>query len=181
MADSGPETGSDLGPGLTLSLYDDSRDRPLLLNWANASNTALWLTGRDEPVTTSDLESWRDDPGATHWVLSRDETPVGYGEIHWRDEEGYTQIMRLLVDPARRRGGLGRSLLRALILQARTQRPGQPIYARIAPGNRAALLMYPDAGLVPLDPLPLGFDPDAVWLTAIETPPTVPGGRLDGV
>lgn len=181
MADKDDTLGPGFEPGMALSPYDDMRDRALVRGWANAPDTAIWLTGRDAPVSDADLDAWRDTPGATCWLLARDQQPVGYGEIHWRDASNDTQIVRLLVDPARRRGGLGRVLLRALIHQARALHPGQPIYARITPDNRAALLMYPDAGLVPLDPLPPGFDPDAVWLTALDTAPAMPGGRLDDI
>jgi GNAT superfamily N-acetyltransferase len=167
-----------LDPGLALSPYDAARDRALVLAWANAPDTAMWLTGRDGPVLDDELNAWHATHGATGWLLTRERQPVGYGEIHTVDG-GYTQVMRLVVDPARRRGGLGRALLRTLIAQARVLHPGQPIYARVAPGNHAALLMYPDAGLVPLDPLPPGLDPNAIWLTALDADPPVLGGRVD--
>jgi hypothetical protein len=54
-----------------------------------------------------------------------------------------------------------------------------PVYARIDPGNVPALLSYPSAGLVPLDPLPPGLDEEGVWLAALNDEPPVPGGPIE--
>lgn len=174
--------GSGSSGRLELSPYDDTRDRVLLRAWANAPETAYWLTWREGPVTDVDLDGWRDADNATQWMLLRDGQPAGYGEIHcYRSDanQPYAQLVRLVVDPTRRRQGLGGALVRALVAQARALHPGSPIYARISPGNEAALLLYPFAGLVPLEPLPPGFDPNVVWLTAPDHEPPVPGGRID--
>lgn len=175
MAD--PQT--DLGTAMALSPYDVARDRALVLSWANAPETVFWLTGQDAPITGDDLDAWHRAGTVMAWMMLRQGHPVGYGELHLHGDQRYLQLVRLLVEPAHRQQGVGRSLVRALVAQARALQPDWRIYARIAPGNRPALLMYPFAGLVPLEPLPPGFDPTAIWLTARDEEPAILGGRID--
>jgi GNAT superfamily N-acetyltransferase len=153
---------------------DDARDGQLLLAWLEDHETARWLAAPDDRPPTP-----RANAGTTRWIFERDGASVGYGELLDAEDGSYTRVMRVVVDPGRRRQGLGAELVRSLVEQARTRRPGIPIYARIDPGNLPALLAYPSAGLVPLEPLPAGFDERWVWLATLDNEPDVPGGPIE--
>jgi GNAT superfamily N-acetyltransferase len=118
-------------------------------------------------------------PGASGWILEHEGQIIGYGEL--REDTGgrFVQMLRLVVDPAHRRHGLSSVLVNELVQQARASHPGWPVYTRIHQENHSALLAYPAAGLVPLEPLPDDFDEASVWLTALDDPPAIPGGPLD--
>ena len=76
--------------------------------------------------------------------------PVGYGEI-WDDaEEDEVELARLIVDPHRRRQGVGRHLVAQLFGLAR--RSGRAdCFLRVAPDNTAALALYRSAGFRDVD------------------------------
>ena len=163
---------------MTLRPYDEARDRALVLAWANAPDTARWLTDHEGPVAEADLAAWCAEPLATQWVLDHGGEAAGFGTIRVYAGEGYVRFGRLLVDPARRRQGIGRALTCALVERAMALRPGWPVYARIAPGNVAPLLLYPSAGLVALEPLPPGLDDSFLWLMVMEHDLPEPGGAF---
>lgn len=165
---------------MTLRPFEDAHDRPLLRAWLGDDESARWLTGHAGAVTDADMNAWRDTPDTSRWVYEQEGAPVGYGEIREDAAGRYSQLVRLLVDPARRRHGMGSALARALATQARASRPDWPIYTRIHPENLAAILAYPAAGLVALEPLPSGFDDTYLWLTLPDGEPAVPGGSLVG-
>lgn len=157
---------------MTLRPFDEHRDGQTLRAWQDDPDTARWLAA---PV--DDLPAPADD--ATRWIFERDGAAVGYGELRDAADGSHALLSRLIVDPSRRRQGLGADLVRALVDRARTRHPDIPVYARIDPRNLPALLAYPSAGLMPLDPLPPGFDERWVWLAALTEAPEVPGGPLD--
>ncbi|HEY7833517.1 MAG TPA: GNAT family N-acetyltransferase [Ktedonobacterales bacterium] len=164
---------------MALRPYDDARDRAVLLAWANAPETARWLAEHDGPIGAADLAAWRGEPHATQWIFEHDGQVAGFGTIREYVDAGYVRFGRLLVNPALRRQGIGGGLARAIVARACALRPGWPVYARIAPGNDAALLLYPAAGLVPLEPLPAGFDDQYLWLTVMTDDLAEPDGRFD--
>jgi GNAT superfamily N-acetyltransferase len=157
---------------MTLRVYDDAHDATTRRGWLDDGESAHWLAGADEELSATEAER------VTRWIYEREGVPVGYGELLRGEADGYTRLMRVVVDPVHRRQGLGAGLVRALVERARALAQGEAVYARIDPGNLPALLAYPSAGLVPLDPLPDGFDERWVWLTTSEDEPTVPGGAL---
>lgn len=164
---------------MILRPFDDVRDRSLLHAWLRDGEGARWLAGHAEPVTDADLDAWRDTPGASRWIGEHDGEPVGYGDFREDAAGSYSQLVRLLVDPARRQRGLGSALVHALASQARIRQPEWPVYTNIHPENVPAILAYPAAGLVPLEPLPPGFDEAYLWLTLPDAEPAEPGGPLD--
>jgi [ribosomal protein S18]-alanine N-acetyltransferase len=165
---------------MTLRPFDDARDRPLLRAWLADPESARWLTGHDGTLTEADLDAWQRQPDATRWVYEAAGGPVGYGELHAHRAVPYVRVARVLVDPARRGQGHSSGLVRALAEAARTRHPGWPIFTRIAPDNFAAILAYPSAGFVPLEPLPPDADAAYLWLELLERDPDDPGGRLGG-
>ena len=75
----------------------------------------------------------------------RDGEPVAYGEI-WEDaDENEAELARLIVDPARRGLGLGRTLVRELLAEAR-RRGWSDVWLRVVPDNEPALRAYAAAG-----------------------------------
>jgi [ribosomal protein S18]-alanine N-acetyltransferase len=161
--------------------FDDTHDRPLVYAWLSDREAAYWLADHAAPVTDADLDAWRDTPGTSRWIIEHEGQPVGYGEIREDAAGAYSQLGRLLVDPARRQRGIGSALARTLAAQARATRPDWPVYTRIHPENVPAILAYPSAGLVPLEPLPAGLDDTYLWLTPLpEGEPAEPGGSVDG-
>ncbi|HEX9412267.1 MAG TPA: GNAT family N-acetyltransferase [Ktedonobacterales bacterium] len=164
---------------MTLRPYDDQRDRPLLRAWIEGPQTTRWLTSHEGALTETDLDAWCDTSSASRWIHERDGVPVAYGELQAHRDVPYVRLARLLVDPARRMRGIGRELTWALAAQARADHPGWPIYTRIPPDNLPALLAYPSAGFVPLEPLPPNADASFLWLALPESEPADPGGALD--
>lgn len=158
---------------MTLRPFDESRDGQALAAWQADAEAAHWLGGAE------DESALAGGPQATRWIFEREGSPAGYGELVPAADGTHVRLRRVVVDPAQRRMGLGAGLVRALVEQARTRHPSLPVYARIAPENVPALLAYPAAGLVPLEPLPAGFDERWVWLEALDEAPAVPGGALD--
>ncbi|HWC70388.1 MAG TPA: GNAT family N-acetyltransferase [Actinomycetota bacterium] len=67
------------------------------------------------------------------------------GEVWHDDEEGEAELARLIVDPTRRRQGLGVALVRRLSAEA--ARAGfDDVWVRVAPENVAAIGCYRRAG-----------------------------------
>jgi GNAT superfamily N-acetyltransferase len=164
---------------MALRPFDDACDRPLLRAWVDGPDTARWLTGHSGALEDADLDAWRDATDTTRWVHEHDGVPVAYGELQEHPAVPYMRLARLLVDPARRTRGLGRQLARALMAEARTRRPGWPIYTRVPPDDLPAILAYPAVGFVPLEPLPPDADEAYLWLRLLEADPAEPGGSLD--
>lgn len=164
---------------MTLRHYDAARDQALVLAWANAPDAAPWMVDHPGAVEEGDLVAWCAEPLSSQWIFECAGRPAGFGTIRIYEQEAYVRFGRLLVDPAQRHQGIGRSLAQAIVAQARALRPNWPVYARIAPGNEAALLLYPSVGLVPLEPLPPGCDDSYLWLTFMEHDHPEPGGSFD--
>ena len=78
-------------------------------------------------------------------MLEVDGSAVGYGEV-WEDpDEDEAELARLIVDPARRGRGVGRTLAAALLAEAR--RLGwSDVWLRVVPGNEPAIRAYAAAG-----------------------------------
>ncbi len=101
--------------------------------------------------------------------LARDDqgTLVGHGHVFWREGPGGC-TMRVFVDPARRRAGIGAALARALVDEARAAgRSGVTI--EVAPGSAAE----PIARTV-------GFRPDMVMEQNRTDPRAIPDALLEG-
>jgi GNAT superfamily N-acetyltransferase len=164
---------------MPLRPFDGARDRARLLAWAGDPETRAWLVRYGAPVGEGELDGWGGVLGESRWTLEREGMMVAYGEIWEETGAGHVEVARLIVDPARRREGVGSDLVAALAGAARARRPDRPVYVRVAPDHRAALLAYPAAGLVALEPLPGELDASYLWLTWPEGEPEDPGGLLD--
>ena len=73
---------------------------------------------------------------------------VGYGELWIDDDE--VEIAHLIVDPARRRQGVGRRLVEALAVVARSY-DRTTVCLRVHPDNSAAIRVYLASGFHDVD------------------------------
>ena len=89
----------------------------------------------------------------TAWVLVEepDAHPVGYGELWLDEEEDEVELARLIVDPARRRSGLGRALVTHLVAAAAATGLSGCLL-RVVPDNAPAIALYRAAGFAAVDP-----------------------------
>ncbi len=165
---------------LQLRPYDDGRDRSLVRAWVDSPQVARWFTESDDGPIDAEMDRWRAVGGLAAWVAERDGQPVGHGALRVIDATAHVMLCHLLVDPTRRGKGIGTDLARALAARALADHPGWPVYARIAPGNLPAIIAYPAASFVPLEPLPPECDQRYLWLAWLaDDASRVPGGRVD--
>ena len=87
------------------------------------------------------------------WLLVEgpEATPVGYGELWLDAEEDEVELARLIVDPSRRRTGLGRQLVARLVGAAEGTGLGACLL-RVVPDNAPARALYRIAGFLEVDP-----------------------------
>ena len=118
----------------------------------SAEEAAAWVSLPEHPFPAAVVASWWEEPGVhARVLLDPDGAPVAYGEVWDDEEEDEVELARLIVDPARRRGGVGRLLVRELLaVAAGTGRAS--CFLRVAPGNAPALALYRAAGFRPVDP-----------------------------
>ena len=126
-------------------------DAATVAGWSRSAEEArLWCSRAEHPFPAEVLRRWWDADDVQPWLLTDDERPVAYGEL-WLDvDEDEVELARLIVDPARRRTGLGRRLVSDLLAAARdTGLSG--CFLRVAPDNAPALALYRSAGFVDVD------------------------------
>ncbi len=90
------------------------------------------------PVEEDIVDSWQRD-NVTGWLLFDDRQARAYGELWPRPKESAIEIAHLLVDPALRRRGLGRELLRRLSARAEEDPSVDRVLINIYTDNEAAL------------------------------------------
>lgn len=109
----------------------------------------LWAGATTWPVPPELLVTWHAEPEVVPFMLLADGVPAGYGEL-WEDETE-VELARLLVDPRRRRQGLGRRLVEGLVTEAR-RRGFADIWLRVVPTNEPAVCCYLASGFVRTSP-----------------------------
>jgi ribosomal protein S18 acetylase RimI-like enzyme len=120
--------------------------------WSRSADEAgVWCSRAEHPFPPAAVAAWWEEDDVRPWVLlDPDGTPSAYGEI-WDDaEEDEQELARLIVDPARRRAGVGRRLVEGLVAIARTSGRAACMI-RVAPGNEGALAVYRAAGFRDVD------------------------------
>jgi ribosomal protein S18 acetylase RimI-like enzyme len=133
---------------LSLVPYDGSC-AALVVEWCAASPFSReWVpAGATDPDAV--LAGWHTDPDITGYLLLRDGAPVAYGEL-WVDvDEDEVELAHLVVDPARRRQGLGRALALELVTSARTLGLAT-VFLRVSPDNDVGIACYTSVGFVPM-------------------------------
>lgn len=126
-------------------------DAATVASWSTTpAEATAWVSGSG-PVTPATVHGWWRQPEVAAWLLRDPEgTPVAYGEV-WDDaEEDEVELARLIVDPARRREGIGRRLVGAL-LDLSGSNGRSACFLRVVPDNVAARALYRCAGFVEVD------------------------------
>ncbi len=115
--------------------------------WSTSEHeAAAWASRSEHPFPSSVVASWWGRPDVQPWLLlDPDRVPAAYGELWDDEEEDEVELAHLIVDPARRRQGVGGRLVRELLALARSL--GRATCAlRVVPDNTAALAVYRSQG-----------------------------------
>jgi [ribosomal protein S18]-alanine N-acetyltransferase len=126
-------------------------DAAIVAGWSRSAEEArLWCSRAEHPFPADVVRGWWEVDDVQPWLLSVGEWPVAYGELWLDPDEDEVELARLIVDPARRRTGLGRRLVDQLLAAARdTGLSG--CLLRVAPDNAPALALYRSAGFLDVD------------------------------
>lgn len=130
---------------MRLSGYDPSV-AGLIAGWPrDASELEAWASLVPHTAGLGVFEGWHADPDVHPYVLWDGDRVCAYGEV-WVDEaEAEAELARIIVDPARRGRGVGRTLVGLLV--ERAQAVGYAdIWVRVLPGNGPAIACYSAAG-----------------------------------
>ena len=127
----------------------------------SANQPRPWTVGmfRDEFIA----------PGRTYLVVE-DDVMVGFGGIQLIGEEAH--VTNLLIDPDHRGRGLGRRLLKELIVSSIRQ-GARHLTLEVRVGNHAARSLYTSLGLAPVGVRPGYYDGDdalIMWVHDIDSP-----------
>jgi ribosomal protein S18 acetylase RimI-like enzyme len=139
-----------MAEGLELVRYDGSCADAVVGWCAGSPFSSEWVPpARTDPDAV--LAGWLEDPDISGFLLLRSGEPVAYGELWLEPDDAEAELAHLVVDPARRRQGLGRALAVALVDRARAE--GQTnIFLRVHPDNDVAVACYASAGFVRCSP-----------------------------
>jgi GNAT superfamily N-acetyltransferase len=126
----------------------------LVSSWApTAAEVRSWCARTEAPVPAEVITGWSDADDVAAYLLLDDDEPVAYGELWLDAEEEEVELARLLVAPARRGRGVGRTLTSLLSNAARERHPELPtVCLRVLPENVAGHRAYQAAGFGFVDP-----------------------------
>jgi ribosomal protein S18 acetylase RimI-like enzyme len=135
---------------LTLRPFE-AADDDALISWVRSAEELLTFAGPELawPLTTSQLQTIRARSDTTAWTA-----PVGHIELvipAAYPRRGH--LARVIIDPARRRSGMGRSLVSAALEEAYA-RGLDPVTLNVRRGNDAAISLYTALGFRRIDTRP---------------------------
>jgi ribosomal protein S18 acetylase RimI-like enzyme len=126
----------------------------VVAGWSRSAEEARrWCSVAEHPFPPERVTGWWAGSDVQPWVLvaEPDGPPVGYGELWLDEEEDEVELARLIVDPDRRRSGLGRALAAGLVEAAQATGLSSCLL-RVVPENAPAIGLYRAAGFVEVDP-----------------------------
>lgn len=125
----------------------DPADAGRIASWARTAAEALaWCSIDSVPVPSKVVTQWSTAADVEAFVLVDESgNPVGYGELWIDDDEAEVELAHLIVDPAERGHGAGRSLVRSLIEIGGSHH--QQVFLRVVPDNLPAIRCYLGAGM----------------------------------
>lgn len=122
--------------------------------WSRSAEEARrWCSVAEHPFPAERVRGWWAGNDVQPWLLAEgpEAVPVGYGELWVDGEEDEVELARLIVDPERRRAGLGRQLVASLVGAAEATGRAACVL-RVVPDNSAALGLYRTAGFAEVEP-----------------------------
>lgn len=124
---------------------------PAIATWVSTDAQLRWLAPTTvPPLTAEKVTAWK-RPHGWAYVLSTEAgaDPLGYGELNpMKNDPRHYWLGHVVVNPARRRCGLGVWLVKSLLHQAYTSLGAVRVSLIVFPANEAALRCYRRAGLV---------------------------------
>lgn len=122
-------------------------DAGILFEWRNRAESLEASLRTTQPVSWDQHVAWLDtrlcDPKTLLFIA--DEGSHSVGQVRLQDE-GEGPEVSIFVAPERRRHGIARDMLRAVILSAATRWPHSAVLARIKPHNKASQRLFEDVG-----------------------------------
>lgn len=122
----------------------------LVLSWVRDERDAYWFAPKTPPPLTADhIRRWK-RPGhePLQLVDGGRATPIAYGELNVLNaHHGNYWLGHLIVDPQRRRCGIGRALTELLLRRAFCRYAARRVCLVVFPENRAAVACYRAAGM----------------------------------
>lgn len=136
-----------------------------IASWAQRAEDAWQVAGAREPLTAADITRWTLE---TNYALTLrlDGDPVAYAEIVEDDVEGDAEIQHLLVAPAMRNRGVGRTMLARLCAFAHERLPYPEVWLRTRRDHPPTLRCARAAGFTPVEAL---SGPQYVWMKRATT------------
>jgi ribosomal protein S18 acetylase RimI-like enzyme len=120
-------------------------------NWPSSADEATkWCGEGDFPVSAQRVADWQLDDDVRAYLLVVDDVPCGYGELWLDAEEDEVELARIIVAPAARGRGLGRTLVLRLLAEA-AKDGWSDVFMRVHPDNHRALRCYQGIGFRPVD------------------------------
>jgi ribosomal protein S18 acetylase RimI-like enzyme len=141
-------------PEGTRLVRPNEEDAVTVAGWSRSSEESRqWCSVEQHPFPPDRVRRWWAEADVRPFLLVADGyvAPVGYGEVWVDDAEDEVELARLIIDPARRRSGLGRQLVTQLLVVARATGMGA-CQLRVSPDNAAALGLYRSVGFADVDP-----------------------------
>lgn len=131
-------------------------DYTALLTWIDSAHALHLFTGAvlSWPLTLRQFDALKDIDGRTDWTLVDAAAPgEALGHIEITRVGAMARLSRVLVAPARRRRGCGRSLVALAIGEAQRQ-GAEEVGLNVVRGNEPAIRTYSALGFTPLPSQP---------------------------
>lgn len=127
-------------------------DLAVIARWAMAEGWPGRVKGA--PLDEAEFTAIAHLPGhLSRCLAAADGTPQAFGQV-WTDAPGDVHLVRLIVDPARRGQGLGRTLCQQLLAEALALPGDGRVRLKLRRDNAAALRTYLSVGFREEAPAP---------------------------
>lgn len=131
---------------MSIAMWRDpnSTDLEVIARWAMAEGWPGRVKGT--PLDEAEFRAITHLPGhLSRCMAAEDGTPRAFGQV-WTDTHGAMHLVRLIVDPARRGQGLGRTLCQRLLAEALARSSDGRVRLKLRRDNTAALRTYLSVG-----------------------------------
>jgi len=135
---------------LRLDLFEPCHAE-IVASWAATGEQLRVLApGTSPPLTAQKVRDWQRTDGMAYVLAGgRGTAPIGYGELNRLSEgAGHLWIGHVIVEPRRRRKGLGRLLVQLLLREGFNRWGAERISLIVFPDNMPAVRCYQWAGFL---------------------------------